>query len=77
MPENSNLNEIRATIFKVQGFLEFIRNIIAYEELFQERPDFQEMLNEIEQFLINKLKELLELEELEQAKINQSQYGDD
>ena len=68
------LDELNAEIDRVQGFIDFIEEILKGEEYFLERPDNIEMLEATRIFLVANLKKLMHLKELEEAKQKQDQY---
>ena len=65
------LDELNAEIDRVQGFIDFIEEILKGEEYFLERPDNIEMLEATRIFLVANLKKLMHLKELEEAKQKQ------
>ena len=77
MATKSTFSDVKALIFKVECFLQLVKNMIAYEEAFQERIDFIEILKEIEFFLEDELRKLKELEKAEELNKDQHQYGDE
>ena len=77
MAPKSTFSDVKALIFKVKCFLQLVENMIAYEETFQERIDFIEILREIEFFLQDELRKLFELEKAEELNKDQHQLGDE
>ena len=77
MATKSTFSDVKALIFKVKCFLQLVENMIAYEETFQERIDFIEILREIEFFLQDELRKLFELEKAEELNKDQHQLGDE
>ena len=68
------LDKLNAEIDRVQGFIDFIEEILNGEEYFLERPDNIEILEATKIYLVAYLKKLMHLKELEEAKQKQDQY---
>ncbi len=67
------VNDLSSEILKVQDFIEFLDDLLDYELLLLERPEEIEMLKTLREFLVTRLRKLLELEEVELSKQKQDQ----